>query len=1584
MSNEVLIVVDSNVPEASAAIKNSTKAMALAFAGLDSTLDLAKQYGIVNIYNSIYSGHDIILGEGEINRIYKDSIKTPVNTLIFQGYQGTDSIANAVLSSITLLGGNGDQAYESLKCSINATFCSCGINRLSVAQTRDFISDVFSFYAKTYPYASTQLTDAIFSDNQIALILSQDFTAVIEAINEVSPKDNEVETHYYPFYDTQKIFSEQIDYQKMGDAEAQYYYVSGKITFDDELQSDIPCINSIKTGSDGSTYLYYENLPCYDPGSSVAPVNHLSFYRVFPDAPQVTGAELLDNVFDEFNRAAHPILNNYITGLYSEPSLTLKYCNLESDLRFFDAISKIETGQVPQPPNLTSYSSSHIGGSNTRWRITGYYCENNRCTPLYAEVPMTGFKIIPISLDEAVWGNEYNSLRTNPEAPLASKLIRALNIQNHLSSGNVGGPIIGSNSFELPCLYISEELYNKTVGTFQTGDIYIGTFKDFAVEDGALRPLILGQKVASVGISGASYNAGDTGNFPKIQFSFSISNTGFSGAYANEASKCLGMGDGGGDFTVSGERSGNNAGYAYRDFSILSGGVVVSSDLFYQYAGSGIIGRQESPIISYIDGFTSKLPASTERLYAYNNTGGLTVYNYFQPGNYNGIEIPLTGWSEPFPIPSGGLTPIIKSQRRENHHPRYGQGPYSSKFTPFLYPSASGVNLAYSGAFPLEVTVNLSVSEEIARVYYQKRTLQYINGAIKDTAGVYINNPYLKNDGTWKTSFTYALKSNPDPAPTEIVIPSTTSLVPDYWADIDFIEYYNGSSAIHDLLSGPCSGQATGKVGSSIVMSITSGISLSGNYASGHYVIEYETGYYSHVPSSPNIYRVQEDSDSVGLFVIHSNGSGRQTLFELDNSDYYQGTFSTPPTFYSNPHSSFYHSGGAIVFSGAFPPLQYSAVVPLKIRLEKDCDLCDAYYQKYDPYLYNKNRAGCKYIQNNNCLFFNVYPSGMTSYDNQKWSSAPIFKQGARLNFEAHATCSYSSVPVYELVRKGAGANAKYAPLSGYDINTEFYISSSKNRTITLKYTLPAYSVSDRMRHPEYADGSLIWPNVPTCTDNVSGAPAGLIGASQVSRLHYRNNELIPSGADPIWFEVVGGNSGVSGGYHSRGLIGDAWMGLSADNYGISIEGCPSPTYYVRYPENDDFVLELNYRPKHELSLHTRALKYTPGHFASSPIYSSASGFERFDLNGIEKRHSIPNSSYLLYQIVNSFVSTGFQEYSYESDDYLFPIPNSHPILSCPLFSSLAKYEDPYNSGEYKSSGVINYWKKVLSMAENTGFKQIITGYRYRDKSRMNFRVNSIVINARGPQPVDFDQQFRLTGQCSISGEFGYHSQAESAVFTEGVFLKDQTPDYPLNEFYTPSFVSDVLLRLPLVESGSPTSPIDAAPSRCLTRKNISKILPSGNIYIPHLTSEPYNYNKFIVPAISDLSYLNYDREFVGLEKVLVDDGVIFPNSTFLLSASVSQHTGTQYEDFMEIPNAPKLYYVQDIKQFYDSSVTDAALNPNYFIGSGRGPKVKLEQATDSSGFSAPKDAKYSLFNLGVYESSGYDDYQLPEEDAEY
>ena len=1568
MSIEYLNVINSSEEVLDASTSKVAGGIALLVASLDINNNPSNELQVPLIYNGIATGFGQSFESGKANTLYQSNIKIPANTIQFGGYLGNDDLVDSTLSNFApVLGDSNSKPFQAVSTTLNALFCSSSINKFSIAQTRRVIGAAFRLFSQEYPSYSNYLSDSGYSDKVIGAILSQSYQSIFSSMLEDNLLDSELPVNYYSYFDTTGIFTQVIDYQKMADSEAKYYYLSGKIIFENDPENLNPCSYVTYTGVGGSTYEIITNLPCVDSSASIKPIQNLSFYRVFPDAPNVSGSENLMGVFKEFNYAADPQMHNYRTELHSDPSLKgALISGFNTDLRIYDSIDDMETGQCPQSPNLTGYSLSHIGGNSPRWRVTGYLCdEYNHCTPLFGLMPMTGFKIIPLSLDPIFWSGKYSSLRTNPEVPLESKLIRALNLKEFLATSGtnesyVGGPIVKSENFELPCIYLSEQFYNKTMSGFQTGDLYFGTFGYGKSADSLLRPVINGQWITGIGKTGESYDAGDTGNYPKINFSFYLQNTALTGEGSYYSRRCLGMGDGGAEFGVSGI-AGSNLGHIYEEIVAISGDTQVPTQVLNAVFNSGIIGNNGSKNITFVDGFNSGAPTGTSKVYGYSEQGDLIQYNYFQPGG----NIPFSGWPYPFPIPSGASQPIYVTQPKENYLPRYSFGPFSSQGESFLYPSASGINNLYPSGFPLEVEVNITITEHIARRLIQAESLQYNSAdrAVENLTNISVSNSTFDSNGNFISSLISADQNNPIKTTGQYWTNLSNELKPDSFAGVPVghgsNETWVPSYVFYEMFSGlnDCPAQ-TGLVSQLFTNSVSGTVIQWNDVPSGFYFLEYVTGAVQSTTPAFGLnfgYKFQATaSNSSGVFQFPAYGS-QSTL------DGFYNSFPHPDSQLSQPIAvSFYHSGGDVTISGNYPN-DGSFTIPeaVSFRLVKDCELVAPYYLKY--YDSNINNAGWKYSVQNGCFTVDVYPSGVSPWESVITTSQPIFTKGVRKPFQPYANCfngGFGGYPVDKLVLWHSIINgvSVYSDVPKNDTSSEFDLQNSVNLTLTLRYIPPSFRVFDNESHPEYADSGLVYRAIPVCNSpSVTGSPIAALSSYSGNTIVNRSGAPILDGYDPIWLETVGGNTGISGGYHSKGIVGDGWIGLFASGYGIDLVGCNTPAaHYQRNPVEDNYIVEVNLRPGIEASIHTRALTITPGY-----IDSSKGAFVNYDLTGIEQALRVFTSTESLNGLVG--LSQTFTEYQNIFSDIYWPSP----------YNGVGSFGTD-SFGNFVNSGLKNYWAQYLTAAANPAI--IVSGFQMIDKSRVNFIINSIKVNKFGPQPTDTDRGIVLTGQCFVSGEFGYHSQAESAVFTEGVFLKDAS-NGPLTGFYNPSYASDALLRLPLYQSGTSASPIGLAPTKCVTRQNVAHILQSGNTYIPHLTQSPYFYNRYVVPAMSDLSMLNRDTEYAGDEAILANDGRVFPNSVFALSASVGQHKGTTYEDFVTIPNKPKDYYVVDIKQFYDSSVTDSVLNAEWFIGTGRGPKVRLTQSIDSTGFSAPANALYSLFKMGMYNTTSYESY---------
>lgn len=109
------------------------------------------------------------------------------------------------------------------------------------------------------------------------------------------------------------------------------------------------------------------------------------------------------------------------------------------------------------------------------------------------------------------------------------------------------------------------------------------------------------------------------------------------------------------------------------------------------------------------------------------------------------------------------------------------------------------------------------------------------------------------------------------------------------------------------------------------------------------------------------------------------------------------------------------------------------------------------------------------------------------------------------------------------------------------------------------------------------------------------------------------------NGKDPIFYQYVGGRSGTNsqseGGYHSSGIIGDAWYNFNDVNWGNNYYYCNDGRSYVRWPESDQslfltaltsgglnvFARNMNYYPYY------LNWKYNPYTLSTLPTYPGVS-----------------------------------------------------------------------------------------------------------------------------------------------------------------------------------------------------------------------------------------------------------------------------------------------------------------------------------------------------------------------------------------
>lgn len=307
--------------------------------------------------------------------------------------------------------------------------------------------------------------------------------------------------------------------------------------------------------------------------------------------------------------------------------------------------------------------------------------------------------------------------------------------------------------------------------------------------------------------------------------------------------------------------------------------------------------------------------------------------------------------------------------------------------------------------------------------------------------------------------------------------------------------------------------------------------------------------------------------------------------------------------------------------------------------------------------------------------------------------------------------------------------------------------------------------------------------------------------------------------------------------------------------------------------------------------------------------------------NGMERVYEISGNIEELKDIAYSFTS-------FSRSGKMYPTPSS----------DFANYvgTDAFGFKTLSIDGVESYWQ-IRSAAENS----TVYFSGWREGSRISFKFTELE-PIYGDFPYDSNLTIIPSGNCIISGEMGYYGQADNSIFSEGFYLQDTTNNDRIKEnIYGPEYVSPILKRVPYFSylSGTFSNPVLEAPSIMRQRRDKLNVAYDQE-YSGINTSAPYNYNKMLWPALSDLKVLN-DEE--SLEDMPPDDGNTFVNNSLLISAS----QGQKLPNGRYNPNTRKFYTVRAQYQTYDSIATDALINYQYFVTSGFGFQTSLEQPTE-------------------------------------
>jgi hypothetical protein len=324
-----------------------------------------------------------------------------------------------------------------------------------------------------------------------------------------------------------------------------------------------------------------------------------------------------------------------------------------------------------------------------------------------------------------------------------------------------------------------------------------------------------------------------------------------------------------------------------------------------------------------------------------------------------------------------------------------------------------------------------------------------------------------------------------------------------------------------------------------------------------------------------------------------------------------------------------------------------------------------------------------------------------------------------------------------------------------------------------------------------------------------------------------------------------------------------------------------------------------------------------------------------------ETKYTIPHSNGFSGLLGTHIVS------NYSRSGYTFPLPDETE------FKKLGTLDEFGNISYPDEVNVLQYWKKkAASLSQSI----VISGWR--EGTRMSLVVRNLKISY-DTMPYESQKIVTPSGNCLISGEMGYFAQADNGIFSEGIHMENITPDDPTVNLYNPQYVSDVLTRIPFFQNptDSSKSPVLKAPSTMMQRRFPSGI-KNGQSYIGVLTNPPFNYNKLLWPALSDLEFMNPGET---MEEIPPDDGQTFIVSSLLFSAA----QGQQLPNGLFNPNIIKQYGVRGQYQMYDSISTDAIVNSGKCLTSRKGLQNILSQ-DKMSGALVPLGTTLSMIQMGL------------------
>ena len=253
--------------------------------------------------------------------------------------------------------------------------------------------------------------------------------------------------------------------------------------------------------------------------------------------------------------------------------------------------------------------------------------------------------------------------------------------------------------------------------------------------------------------------------------------------------------------------------------------------------------------------------------------------------------------------------------------------------------------------------------------------------------------------------------------------------------------------------------------------------------------------------------------------------------------------------------------------------------------------------------------------------------------------------------------------------------------------------------------------------------------------------------------------------------------------------------------------------------------------------------------------------------------------------------------------------------------------------GSYET--VLEYGKRL---AENQEFVRV-SGWKETSKIKIN--LTDFSLEAYGAVPYDQYWAMESSGNCMVTGRLRYNYQREASIYSEGIVLEDVSDDALRDVLDYPHYASETIKRpgisLPtgananfgdyIPDEAPLNKQVLSAPSRMIVRKQEFMTMGSGlGNYNEILRGEPYYYNRYIWPTMSDMATWNGGS--MSWEGLPVMDKYVYPVTNLMICAAAGQ----PYADDLNGEFVQRHYAVTQHKGFYDGVVLDPTINKEWLI----------------------------------------------------